>query len=198
MDYFLKKYSTPKDREGRVKDFFNELQNKFSKKDFEIELEIGCGHGHWLNAYSDSFPDKICIGIDLITKRILKSNLKKQKSENQNLSFLKTSAVDFLDYKPKNIKISKTFIFFPDPWPKKKHHKRRLIQLSFLKTLRSHSTKDGQLFFRTDHDDYFNWSKNIFEMSRHWELENTDFPFEHESYFQNLLPDFQSFSAKVL
>ena len=45
MDYFLKKYSTPKDREGRVKDFFNELQNKFTKKDFEIELEIGCGTG---------------------------------------------------------------------------------------------------------------------------------------------------------
>ena len=38
----------------------------------------------------------------------------------------------------------------------------------------------------------------IFEMSKHWELENTDFPIEHESYFQNLLPDFESFSAKAL
>ena len=53
-------------------------------------------------------------------------------------------------------------------------------------------------YFSERIDDYFNWSKNIFVMSRHWELENTDFPFEHESYFQNLLPDFQSFSAKAL
>ncbi len=198
MDYFLKKYTSPKDREGRVKDFFDELQKKYTKRDFEIELEIGCGHGHWINAYSESFPEKICIGIDLITKRIFKSNLKKEKCKNNNLSFLKTSATDFLDYKPKCLKISKTFIFFPDPWPKKKHHKRRLIQFSFLETLWSHSTNNSQLFFRSDHDEYFKWSKNLFEMSKHWELENIDLPFEHESYFQKLLPDFKSFSAKTL
>ena len=70
MDYFLKKYTSPKDREGRVKGFFDDLQKKYTKRDFEIELEIGCGHGHWINAYSELFPEKICIGIDLITKRI--------------------------------------------------------------------------------------------------------------------------------
>ena len=171
MDYFLKKFKLPEQREGRVKNFFDTITlNNHQKKELTIELEIGCGHGHWLNAYSESFPDKICIGIDLISKRILKSNLKKKRKENKNLYFLKTSASDFFNYKPKQLKISKTFIFFPDPWPKKKHHKRRLIQPSFLETLRFHSTQENQLFFRTDHSEYFTWSKNHIEQSKYWNL----------------------------
>ena len=78
MDIFLRKFQDKENRKGRVQQFFK--SNLFSDlKDETIifDLEIGCGHGHWLNTYSDSNIDTICIGIDLISKRILRSNNKK-------------------------------------------------------------------------------------------------------------------------
>tara|TARA_B100001996_G_scaffold200966_1_gene153828 strand:+ start:446 stop:841 length:396 start_codon:yes stop_codon:yes gene_type:complete len=53
--------------------------------------------------------------------------------------------------------VSKIFILFPDPWPKKKHHKRRFIQSNLLKNLYKILTEDGELRISTDHHDYLSW-----------------------------------------
>jgi tRNA (guanine-N7-)-methyltransferase len=197
MDYFLKEFSDKKMREGRVLDFFDnhDLNSLIKNKPNDIDLEIGCGHGHWINAYAMLNQTRICIGIDLNTKRIVKSNHKKKLNKLHNLFFLKADANEFINYKPTNVKFSKIFIFFPDPWPKNKHHKKRLIQHSFLKLLLFHTGTDSQIFFRTDHVDYFNWTKSIFEASEDWKLSNLQWPLEHQSYFQDLLPSFSSLSA---
>ena len=197
MDYFLKEFSDKKMREGRVLDFFDnhDLKSLIKTRPNDIDLEIGCGHGHWINAYAMLNQTRICIGIDLNTKRIVKSNHKKKLNNLHNLFFLKADANEFINYKPANVKFSKIFIFFPDPWPKNKHHKKRLIQHSFLKLLLFHTGTDSQIFFRTDHVDYFNWTKSIFVASEDWKLSNLQWPLEHQSYFQDLLPSFSSLSA---
>ncbi len=198
MDLFLKKFKTEKERKGRVEQFFELTFGNDKNSNIEIDLEIGCGHGHWLNLYSDFYPDLNCIGIDLISKRIIKSNIKKEKNKRTNLHFMKTSANDFLDFKPINILIRRTFIFFPDPWPKKKHHKRRLIQQDFLQKLKKNSNNTSQLFFRTDHRDYFEWTVREISNSPLWEITSDELPLNHSSYFQDLLPNFQTLSAKPL
>ncbi len=197
MDYFLKKFSDDKLREGRVTKFFtNDVYPFISKSESNsIDLEIGCGHGHWINAYSSKYKNSVCLGIDLITKRIAKGLRKKEILSNDNLFLLKADALEFLNYKPKEILFSNIFIFFPEPWPKKKHHKRRLVQDSFLELLSSHTTSDCKIFFRTDHTDYFQWVWNIFDISKHWNLTNLEWPLEHNSYFQELLPQFSSLTA---
>ena len=197
MDLFLKQYSDKKIREGRVLEFFNnENISTFIKSNpNNIDFEIGCGHGHWLNAYAKLNPNRLCLGVDLNTKRVQKSNHKKRLNNLSNLFFLKADANEFINFKPPDIKFSKIFIFFPDPWPKNRHHKKRLIQHSFLKLLQCHTGKESQIYFRTDHEDYFNWTKSIFEDSKDWFLSNLQWPLEHQSYFQDLLPTFSSLSA---
>lgn len=197
VDYFLKKFTDDKLREGRVINFFQGevipyLQSSNIKT---IDLEIGCGHGHWINAYSSQHRESVCIGIDLITKRISKAVRKKENLVNDNLFLLKADALEFLKYKPRSILFSNIFIFFPDPWPKKKHHKRRLIQSSFLEDLCLHTHKNCNIYFRTDHNEYFKWTLDLFEESAHWNTSNLVWPLEHTSYFQDLLPGFTSLTA---
>lgn len=200
MDYFLKTFSLQKEREGRVREFFSKqitpLANSTNKH--SIDLEIGCGHGHWINEYAQKNKENICIGIDLISKRIKRANVKKQNAANTNLFFLKAEAYEFIKYKPEELVFSNIFVFFPDPWPKKKHHKRRLIQNSFLNLLKLHTHSQSRLFFRTDHQEYYEWTKLEIQISKFWELSNHDWPLEHQSYFQELLPNFSSLSANRL
>jgi tRNA (guanine-N7-)-methyltransferase len=197
VDFLLKTLSDKKEREGRVYSFFkNKIKWLSSRPDqLNIDLEIGCGHGHWINTYSQKNGDSVCIGIDLISKRIRKAQSKKERFQNNNLFFLKADAIDFISYKPDNIKFNNIFIFFPDPWPKRKHHRRRLIQFSFLNLLKLHTNKNSRVFFRTDHQDYFAWTKSHIELSKDWKLTEIDWPLEHGSYFQELLPDYSSLAA---
>ena len=57
--------------------------------ELRITLEIGCGHGHFLAAYAQAHPAELCIGIDLVTKRIEKGILKKSKNNIERLHFIK-------------------------------------------------------------------------------------------------------------
>lgn len=197
MDYFLKEFSDKKSRKGRVVQFFtNELSKSLSLTNNLFDLEIGCGHGHWLNAYSDINRDITCVGIDLISKRIQKSNNKKDSFGRNNLFFYKAEANEFLHFKPLNIKIRNIFILFPDPWPKKRHHKRRLIQNEFLDLLKLHVCDKSLIYFRTDHLDYFKWTEEKFQNSENWKIIGDKWPFEHETFFQNLLPNYKSLVAK--
>jgi tRNA (guanine-N7-)-methyltransferase len=197
MDYFLKKFHDDKLREGRVTNFFlSEVIPYLESSDINtVDLEIGCGHGHWINTYSSQNRESVCLGIDIITKRISKALRKKQNLLNDNLFFLKADALEFLKYKPPTILFSNIFIFFPDPWPKKKHHKRRLIQDSFLEDLCMHTQNNCNIYFRTDHYDYFKWTLDLFEKSVYWKPVKLAWPFEHKSYFQDLLPEFSSLSV---
>ena len=86
-------------------------------------------------------------------------------------------------------------IFFPDPWPKKKHHKRRLIQDSFLNLLHINTHEHSKIFFRTDHLEYFDWVRLKIKENAYWKLSDAVFPFSHDSYFQQLLPNFSSIVA---
>lgn len=199
MDIFLRKFQDKENRKGRVQQFFkSDLFSDLKDETIIFDLEIGCGHGHWLNAYSDFNIDTICIGIDLISKRILRSNNKKLNNGRNNVSFFKAEANEFLLYKPSNFKIRNTFILFPDPWPKKKHYKRRLIQENFLSLLRNNTASESFIFFRTDHIDYYTWTLQKLRESKSWEIIDKPWPFEHESYFQNLLPNYKSIISQAL
>jgi tRNA (guanine-N7-)-methyltransferase len=196
-DFFLKSFPTDIEREKRVGHFLNHVLLPSISKDGStvFELEIGCGHGHWLTEYSTFKHDVTCVGIDLITKRITKASAKKEKRNLNKLFFYKAEAKEFISLIPDEIKLQNIFIMFPDPWPKNKHHKRRLIQQDFLTLLHSKTMKAGQIFFRTDHCAYFDWTIDMISKSTLWEIRSNPLPFEHNSYFQDLLPNFKTCSA---
>ena len=139
------------------------------------------------------------MGIDLISERLRDAARRARNKNASNAHFLKAEALEFLDALPQGTRLEKIFIFFPDPWPKERHHKRRLINVDFLKNLRSFAVPDAKLYFRTDHAGYFEWAREALNESPHWEmLADNALPFEETSQFQRILPDFKTFAARAV
>jgi Predicted S-adenosylmethionine-dependent methyltransferase len=118
-------------------------------------LEIGSGHGDFLVQYATRFPERFCIGIDLITQRIEKSKKKAQRASLDNCSFLKARAEEFLECQPEGFLWDEIIVLYPDPWPKKRHHKNRLFQMDFLTLLAKRVTPGAKIHFETDYEEYF-------------------------------------------
>ena len=162
-------------------------------------LEIGCGHGDWLVNYAEDHPTHHCIGIDLLNKRLKKTSRKKEKKELANLALYKAEAKEFLDCFPPDLFLEFTFLIYPDPWPKKRHHRRRLVQEPFLSKLAEKTIAGGMFYFRSDHLPYFEWSLEHLSNHSDWEVQTSaPWPYEHETFFQKLNPKHYSLVAKRL
>jgi len=163
----------------------------------KLTLEIGCGHGHFLTAFAEANKETTCVGIDLVTKRIEKAIAKKEKRNLDNLHFIKAEVKDFISVLPEDLKIERIFILFPDPWPKKRHAKNRIIQDELLTHLADHSRSETQLHFRTDHEGQFAWGLDKLALHEKWEIdEESEWPFEKNSFFQDLMDDYFSVTAQ--
>lgn len=155
-----------------------------------LTLEIGCGHGHFLAAYAQAFPQEFCVGLDLISKRIERAERKRERSGAGNLAFFKAEATEFMTALPERCRLGKIFLLFPDPWPKKRHHKNRLTRPEMLSALAERAPAGTRLHFRTDHAEFFEWSRETVAAHPAWTLPpDAPWPFEHETYFQSILPD---------
>ena len=197
-DTFLAQYTERCDRKRRVGEWVKEqVFPRLNECDqTTINLEIGCGHGHWLVSYSKVELNQLFVGIDLITKRIHKASSKVTKQKLKNVIFYKAEANEFIEYS--DAKICRTFIMYPDPWPKARHHKRRLIQVPFLKLLASKTQADGEFYFMTDHNEYFEWASSMVYECKYWNIVDREWPHDAKSYFSELLPNNQFFCARKL
>lgn len=196
MDYFSR---AQEQRDLRIKEirlFLNNIIPQLQASNQQFSLEIGCGHGHWLTSLAEKEPFQYFIGIDLITKRIQKAVTKSQKRNLLNISFLKADAIEFISAINDDMKLRNIYIMFPDPWPKARHHKRRLVKSEFLKLLIPKTLPHTKLYFRTDHLNYFEESKNLICESAEWIHSNDHWPDASTSFFQQLLPDYYSLTAK--
>jgi tRNA (guanine-N7-)-methyltransferase len=155
-----------------------------------LTFELGCGHGHWLAAYGAAHPDEFCVGIDLITHRVARSVRKQTLGKLDNVLFLKAEATEFLEALPPAAVLSKIFILYPDPWPKKKHHKNRFIQAASLDLLAARASAGTRLHFRTDNSDYFQWTQEHLAAHPRWEVRSeAAWPFEQKTFFEERMKD---------
>ena len=168
---------------ARLHELEETTRNLFSGMETCV-LEIGCGHGHLLTAYAEAHPEKTCIGIDIIADRITRANRKKNRARLPNVHFINTSAEDFFAVFPTQISISELFIFFPDPWPKRRHHKNRLMQAEFLSKLSHWVTPSSRLYFRTDDLPYFTATEAILSAHPEWSIHPSPWAFEFTTVFQ--------------
>lgn len=160
-----------------------------------LTLEIGCGHGHFLTAYAEAHPDEFCLGVDIIEDRLVRAERKRQRAGLDNVGFLRAEARMLLEIMPETFRFDRVFVLFPDPWPKRKHHKNRLITSGFLHLLAEKSNDGVELCFRTDHDPYFKASLAIVESHSAWQTVETPWPFECETVFQERAEAYQSWVA---
>lgn len=163
-----------------------------------IVLEIGCGHGHFLVAYATAHPHACCVGIDLVGERIDRAERKRDRAKLPNLHFVRADAQLFLDALAEiETTVSDIFLLFPDPWPKKRHHKHRVVQPEFLTALASRAGRGARVCFRTDHRPYFLHAQATFREHPAWRLVDEPWPFEHETVFQRRAADFSSLVARA-
>jgi tRNA (guanine-N7-)-methyltransferase len=158
--------------------------------------EIGCGHGHFLTAYAQKHPDETCVGIDLIRERITRATRKRDRAKLNHLHFLQAEALMFLETLPPGAQFSKIFVLFPDPWPKKRHHKNRLLQTDFLTVLAKYAGQGTRLYFRTDHEPYFEAVEATINDHAAWIISEEPWPFEEKTVFQARAQSYRSLVAR--
>jgi len=157
--------------------------------------EIGCGHGHFLTAYAAAHPDRLCIGIDLVPERIARANRKRERAKLSRAHFFRAEARDFLAALPEHARFSAIYILFPDPWPKRRHHKHRIMQAGFMQEIAARAGEGARLFFRTDHQPYFADVRSALDTHPAWRLVDEPWPFEMTTVFQQRAPVHHSLVA---
>ncbi|ATC64022.1 SAM-dependent methyltransferase [Nibricoccus aquaticus] len=163
----------------------------------QLTFEIGCGHGHYLTAYAAAHPDAFCIGIDLLKDRIIRAGRKRDRAKLTNLLFLEAEAREFLDALPSLAALADIFILFSDPWPKRRHHKNRILQSDFLSALAAKTRPGARLCFRTDYAPYFSAAQATVASHSDWKVDASDsWPFELETVFQSRAASYQSLVAR--
>lgn len=161
-----------------------------------VVLEVGSGHGHFLAAYAAANPGKRCIGVDIERDRVERAVRKRDRARLDNLFFVHADARQLLEALPPTIQISEVFILFPDPWPKLRHHKHRILQPGFLSRLATRASADCRLAFRTDHQPYFESARRTLAAHPDWELTADAWPFEFATVFQSRAPIHFSWMAR--
>jgi tRNA (guanine-N7-)-methyltransferase len=147
--------------------------------------EVGCGHGHFLTAFATEHPNEYCLGIDISSDRIGRALRKRNRAGLRSLEFIRADAEDFLAVLPGKARFSRVFVLFPDPWPKRRHHKNRVMKPSFLAAVAARSIPNAALYFRTDHEDYFKDVSTFIRCSEAWTIDpSQQWPVDEPTVFQ--------------
>ncbi len=117
-------------------------------------LEIGFGTGDALAAFASAHPDVDCLGVEVHRSGVGHLLLKAHAEHIPNLRVICHDAVEVLDRQLPADSLAAVHVFFPDPWPKKRHHKRRLIQPPFVECLLRTLEIGGELRLATDWQPY--------------------------------------------
>lgn len=130
-----------------------------------LELELGCGDGSFLTAYLQANPDRNFVGVERLKGRLKKIDREARKCEATNVALFRIEASYLLQYLLPSDSFNAIHIYFPDPWPKAKHHKNRLINMEFPSLAKRVLTAVGRVYLRTDDVDYFEQMEEVFTQS---------------------------------
>jgi tRNA (guanine-N7-)-methyltransferase len=162
----------------------------------DLTVEVGCGHGHFLTAYASEFPGE-AIGIDICRERVERAKRKRERAALPNVRFVRGEAEDFFAVSPPWLAIRRIFILFPDPWAKRRHHKKRFFNRAFLDLAAEKCAPGADLFFRSDHLGYCDAAQKLLQQHEAWEfVPDGEWPFEYETVFQRRASIFRSLMAR--
>ena len=148
------------------------------------ELEIGCGDGGFLLEWATRHPKKNFIGVERLLGRIRKLDKKGRRAELTNLHLLRFEARYLIQYLLPDHAFDAVHIYFPDPWPKDKHRRHRLIGEHFPELARRILLPNGIVHLRTDDPAYFEQMQESFLPAKYFSVTGT--PVE----LANVTPEF--------
>lgn len=130
-----------------------------------LEVELGSGDGSFLAKYAAQHPERNFIGVERLLGRLRKLDRKGQRAGLANMRLVRIEASYLLEYLLPKQSVDILHVYFPDPWPKRKHRKNRLINTRFTELAGAALKAGGIVYLRTDDTDYFSQMLEVFAAS---------------------------------
>jgi tRNA (guanine-N7-)-methyltransferase len=147
----------PEETSGRI-DFFDVFGRKNA-----VNIEIGSGRGTFLLNQAKVFPQIDFLGIEWASKYYKYAVDRMGRQKIGNVRIIRTEAAFFIADSIGGKTVECFHIYFPDPWPKRPHHKRRFICAENVAQMIRCLKKNGLINIATDHAEYFQWMQDVFE-----------------------------------
>ncbi|OOM81599.1 tRNA (guanosine(46)-N7)-methyltransferase TrmB [Clostridium sp. BL-8] len=187
-DFFV---VNPKDYKGKWKEFFG--------NDKPIYMELGCGKGTFIAVHGSKNPEINYIAVDIkdevlgLAKRNIERAYKEKNRSTDNIKLMAHEIGIINEMLSEDDVVSRIYINFCNPWPKKKHKKRRLTHINQLNQYKVFLKDEGEIYFKTDDDELFEESLEYFKEAGFrikyitYDLHKSDFEgnveTEHEKMF---------------
>lgn len=157
-------------------DYFRKLTKAeiFDDPARPLEVDLGCGDGSFIAGLAKEHPERDFLGVERLLGRVRKVSRKAEKAGLSNLKVLRLETSYTLEWLLPDACASRIHLLFPDPWPKKKHHKRRMVTEAFCDSLCRVLEADGEFCFKTDHDEYF--EESMLVLDAYQGLQQIDWP----------------------
>lgn len=187
---FIREYDAPVCRYLNW-NFSKLIKNKIS------HLEIGFGNGDYIVSFAKAYPKEVFFGIEYNPKYYRKGLKKTYNLVNKNIFLFCTEAKSFLWHAiPDNV-FNFVHINFPDPWPKKRHIRRRLVDNDFVQELYRVLKPDGLIFLATDYYEYFLNIVSLFERNSFLKIYISDKPYDSRIFKTKYEKTFESLSIPI-
>tara|TARA_B100000674_G_scaffold241713_1_gene198809 strand:- start:1670 stop:2293 length:624 start_codon:yes stop_codon:yes gene_type:complete len=134
-----------------------------------LEVDLGSGDGSFALAMARQFPDRNFLAVERLLGRVRKTCKRATEARLPNLRVLRLEARYTVEWLLPHASVSRLHLLFPDPWPKVRHHRRRLINAEFLGALSKVLVPAGDFLFKTDHEDYFEWATDKLSLSKYFQ-----------------------------
>ncbi len=154
----------PEEWKGKWKTFFKNPEQP-------LHLELGCGKGNFISQIASENLNINYIAIDLVdamlglAKRNIENTYKEKQLEISNVVITRFDIARILLIMDEKDVVDRIYINFCNPWPRGKHHKKRLTHPRQLESYKQFLAKNGEIYFKTDDDDLFETTLNYFERS---------------------------------
>lgn len=127
-----------------------------------LEVELGSGDGSFLARWAGLNPERNFLAVERLLGRLRKLDRKAQRAGLANLRLMRIEAAYFLEYLLPHRSTTALHLYFPDPWPKRKHRRNRLVNERFPELVSRILLPDGSCWLRTDDEDYFKQMLEVF------------------------------------
>jgi tRNA (guanine-N7-)-methyltransferase len=131
-----------------------------------LEVELGSGDGSFLTQWAQRWPERNFLGVERLLGRLRKLERKGLRVGLKNLRLMRIEAAYFLEYLLPHRSTDALHLYFPDPWPKRKHRRHRLVNERFPELTARVLQPRGTIYLRTDDADYFAQMLEVFANER--------------------------------
>jgi len=138
-------------------------------QDRPVEIDLGCGRGGFLLWAARTYPQRNFLGVERLLRRLRRVDRKAVRAGLDNVRLIRIEASYLIGKLIPEGSVSTYHILFPDPWPKRRHHSRRLVCAPLLGEVHRTLTDGGVVNCATDHEEYFEWIQQEFQKTGQFE-----------------------------